>query len=78
MKTEKQIKEQLETVAACIKMPVSQNCNCVKKLKYKPSSMVCRKCILAENFINSSFIDALKALTEDNLEKAVNILSEVK
>lgn len=78
MKTEKQIKEQADTIAACMKMPISHICKCKKDFKYKPSSMECRKCILAERFMHSIFNDNLEnALKNNDLEKAINILSEV-
>lgn len=78
MKTKKQTTEQFKTIAACIKMPISHKCGCTKKLNYKPSSMTCRKCILAERFMFSFSCDGLlRALRENDLEKAINILSEV-
>lgn len=70
--------KQLTTVAACIKMPVSHECGCRKKLDYNPASIICRKCVLAEKFISPFTLDVVKALTENDLEKAINILSEVK
>lgn len=79
MEKEKQIEENANTIAACMKMPISYICKCKKDLKYKPSSMICRKCILVDRVIRSIFNDNLEnALENNDLEKAINILSEVK
>lgn len=78
MKTEKQIKEQADTIAACMKMPISRNCDCRRKLVYTPSSMKCRKCILSQRIMCSLLNSGLeRALKNNDLEKAINILSEV-
>lgn len=69
--------KQLDTVTACIKMPVSHKCGCIKKLDYNPASIVCKKCVLADRFINPFTSDILKALSENDLEKVINIISEV-
>lgn len=73
------VEKQLDTVAACIKMPISHECGCKKNLSYNPSSMICRKCVLSGRFISIIFnSDLHKALERNDLEKAIDILSEVK
>lgn len=73
------IEEQLDTVAACIKMPVSRKCNCKKNLIYNPSTMKCRKCVMSIRLVHSVFNSELeKAFYYNDLEKTINILSEVK